>query len=112
MNSKVRYERVVETIRKNTGGTQPPLVSESAVRVTACSNGSLDVDDYETALEAAVQRDDILRWHGQLAVAEPEPLQAVIEAEAASDSPRKALIGRCNQLLNEVEGEQEAARSA
>ena len=44
--------------------------------------------------------------------AEAEPLQAVIEAEAASDSPRKALIGRCNQLLDEAEGDQEAVRSA
>ena len=104
MNSKGRYQKVVETVRQNTGGKQPPLVSESAVRVTACSTGSLDVDDYETALEAAVQRDDLLEWHAQLAVAEPEPLQAVIESEAASDSPRKALIGRCNQLLNEVDG--------
>ena len=111
MNSKGRYQKVVETVRQNTGGKQPPLVSQSAVRVTACSTGSLDVDDYETALEAAVQRGDLLRWHGQLAVAEPEPLQAVIEAEAASDSPRKTLIGRCNQLLDGLKGDQEAARS-
>jgi len=112
MNSKGRYEKVVGTVRQNTGGKQPPLVSESAVRVCACSTGSLDVDNYETALEAAIENDDLLEWHGQLAVAEPEPLQAVVEAEAASDSPRKALIGRCNQLLDEVEGDQEAARSA
>ena len=103
MNPKVRYKQVVETVRQNTGGTQPPLISESAARVTACSAGSLDVDHYETALKAAVQNDDLLRWHGQLAVAEPDPLQAVIEAEVASDSPRKALIGRCNQLLDEVD---------
>jgi len=104
MNPKARNKQVVEMIRHNTGGKQPPLVSESAVRVTACSTASLDADHYETALKAAVQNDDILCWHGQLAVAEPEPLQAVIEAKASSDSPRKALIGRCNQLLDEVDG--------
>ena len=112
MSSKARYRQVVGTVRQNTGGKQPPLVSESAVRSICCSAGSLDVDDYETALEAAVQRGDLLRWHGQLAVAELEPLRAVIEAEAASDSSRKALIGRCNQLLDGNEGDQEAARSA
>jgi hypothetical protein len=104
MNPKARYKQVVETVRQNTGGKQPPLISESGIRVTACSTASLDVDHYETALKAAVQNDDILRYHGQLAVAEPEPLQAVIEAEVAADSPRKALIGRCNQLLDEVDG--------
>jgi hypothetical protein len=104
MNPKARYKQVVETVRQNTGGKQPPLISESGIRVTACSTAGLDVDHYETALKAAVQNDDILRYHGQLAVAEPEPLQAVIEAEVAADSPRKALIGRCNQLLDEVDG--------
>ena len=104
MNPKARYKQVVETVRQNTGGRQPPLISEPAARVTAaCSAGSLDLDHYENALKAAVQNDDLLRWHDQLAVAEPDPLQAVIEAEVASDSPRKALIGRCNQLLDEVD---------
>ena len=112
MSSRARYRQVVGAVRKNTGGKQPPLVSERAIRSICCSTGSLDVDNYETALKAAVQRDDLLRWHGQLAVAEPEPLRAVIEAEAASDSPRKALIGRCNQLLDGNGRDQEAARSA
>ena len=103
MNSKGRYRKVVGTVRQNTSGKQPPLVSESAVRVCACSTGSLDVDSYETALEAAIENDDLLEWHGQLAVAEPEPLQAVVEAEVASDSPQNALIGRCNQLLDGIE---------
>ena len=112
MSSKARYRQVVGAVRQNTGGKQPPLVSESAVRSVCCSTGSLDVDNYETALEAAVQRDDLLRWHGQLAVADADGLHAVIEGETASNSPRKALIGRCNQLLDEIADDQEAARSA
>lgn len=104
MGSKTRYESVIAAVRYNTGGTQPPLASERAIRSICCSTGSLDVDSYETALEAAIENDDLLEWHGQLAVAEPEPLQAVIEGEVASDSPRKALIGHCNQLLDEVDG--------
>ena len=112
MDSKTRYESVIAAVRHNTGGKQPSLASERAIRSICCSTGSLEVDEYQRALEAAFQRDDLLRWHGQLAVAEPEPLQAIIEAEATSDSPRKALIGRCNQLLDEVEVDQEAARSA
>lgn len=103
MDSKTRYESVIAAVRYNIGGTQPPLASERAIRSICCSTGSLEVDEYQRALQAAVQRGDLLRWDGQLAVAEPEPLQAVIEAEVASDSPRKALIGRCNQLLDEVD---------
>ena len=106
MDSKTRYESVIAAVRYNTGGAQPPLASERAIRSICCSTGSLEVDEYQRALQAAVQGGDLLEWDGQLAVAEPEPLQAVIEAEAeaASDSPRKALIGRCNQLLDEVDG--------
>lgn len=103
MNSKGRYQKVVGTVRQNTGGKQPPLASERAIRSICCSTGPLEVDEYQRTLQAAIENDDLLEWHGQLAVAEPEPLQAVVEAEAASDSPRKALIGRCNQLLDEVD---------
>jgi len=112
MSSKARYRQVIGAVRQNTGGKQPPLVSESAVRSICCSTGSLDVDNYETALKAAVEHEDLLRWHGQLAVAESDPLQAIIEGEIAPKSPRKGLIGRCNQLLDGNEGGQEAARSA
>ena len=104
MDSKTRYESVIAAVRYNTGGTQPPLASERAIRSICCSTGALEVDEYQRALQAAIENDDLLKWHGQLAVAEPEPLQAVIEAEAATDSPRTALIGRCNQLLDEVDG--------
>jgi hypothetical protein len=103
MNSKARYKQVVETVRQNTGGSQLPLASERAIRSICCSTGPLEVDEYQRALQAAIENDDLLEWHGQLAVAEPDGLRAVIDGEADSETARKRLVANCNRLLENVD---------
>lgn len=100
VDSKTRYERVLGAVRHNTGGSQPPLASERAIRTVCCSTGSLSVDGYERSLRAAVENDDLLEWNGHLAIAESDALRAVIEAEVSCETPNRDLVARCNRLLD------------
>lgn len=100
---KVAYERVVGTVRNQTGGNLGAMTSERNVRTVAVANGSLDVDHYEMALRAAIENGDVFRRQGQLVAAEPEPVRAAIEEEASADHPRRGLIGQLNQLLAELQ---------
>ena len=101
---KVAYERVVATVKKQTGGSLGAMTSERNVRTVAVANGSLDVDEYEKALRAAIGNGDVFRWHGQLVAAEPDRIRAAIEAEATADHPRRGLIGQLNRILADLEG--------
>lgn len=102
--SSVAYDRVLETIRQQTGGEQPGTIPESHLRQVCCSSGSLDVDEYRAALEDAVQNGDVCRWQGQLVLVEPDAIVAALEDEADADHPRSSFIARLNKLLQESRG--------
>lgn len=98
------YERVVETVRQQTGGQQPAMIPESNLRQVCCSSGSLGVDEYRTARKAAVQNGTLINWHGRLLVAEPDAIVAALEEEAASEAPRSGFIARLNAALQDARG--------
>ena len=97
-----RYQSVVACVRANTGPDKP-LVSESVVRLSMVAHGDMAREDYISARRAAVANDDLLEYHGKLALADPASLRAVIEGEIEGDAPpRKALVARCNQLIDQA----------
>lgn len=102
---KRAYEAVLGTIERNTGERQGWMMPESAVRVSACSHGSLDVEEYETAYRAAAENGDIVHWHGQVALCDEEHLRGAIVEEAESDHPRKALVADLNKALHDLAGD-------
>lgn len=58
----------------------------------------VDRDDVAGAVSRLVDEGLVLYWHGLLAPATDEHLQAIIECEHESDAPRQILIGKCNRL--------------
>lgn len=106
--ARVAYDRVVETLRQQTGGSQPAAIAEAHLRQVCCSSGSLDVrsdggGSYESALRAAIEQGDVVEWHSQLVLAEEELLRAAIEEEVEAEITRKAWIGTLNTALAGIE---------
>ena len=100
------YQRVVGTVQKNTTRSQPVTLREEVLTQTV--TGRWTLDQVKTAIQAAVENGDLLQVvdaDGELRYAhcDRESLEALIEREVAKESPRKNVIGRCNQLLDEVD---------
>lgn len=91
-------------VEHQTGGKQAALVPRTTIR-QMISRSSISHEDGNRALRAALENDDLLEWHGRLAVADETNLLEVIEEETQSDTPRKSLIANCNKLLADVRGE-------
>lgn len=106
LSSKERYEKVLDFVRLNTGGPnqQLPAFMSGDALWRKLSNSELTQGEGDKAIKAALQNDDLLRYDGGYAVVEEESLQAIIETEAQSEDPNKALIGKCNTLLSDLRG--------
>lgn len=56
-------------------------------------------EEIREALAGLKHRGEIVSWHGLLAPADEEHLQALVENETQADNVRKILVGQLNQLL-------------
>lgn len=100
---KEQYEQVLRIIEHNTGGDQPALASLTSITQIGRQAG-IDGEDVLDRLQAARENDDILEWQGRVALATEEGLRAVIGEENQAEYPRRQLIERCVDMLEEVDG--------
>lgn len=117
------YEQTLGTIRANTGDPQRPLVAASPLWTTLVANGGLEHEFATSALRAAVENGDVLRWtdgegtvryalttQGLDSVTGSSPYDAgdeaalrdVITTEASRENPDKSVIGWANERLAEI----------
>lgn len=103
-NSKRRYKRVKACVRTNTGtkGRLDPMVPERAIRTSLCANARMDVDDYESALRATIENDDVVRYDGKLTLGTVDDLRAAIAEEAERDEPDGDKIGYLNTVVGRL----------
>lgn len=94
------YERVLSIVDHNTGGKQRAMVARTSVTQIAVSIGIVDP---AKRVRAAIENDDLLRYHGRVCRTDEESLRAVILQEADAKHTRKTLVGRCNRALEEVD---------
>jgi len=120
-----RYHRLLEVIVHNTGDPQHVLARGAAIwTVTHSSN--IPTGEALTAMRAGLENGHVIRWHdpdghhrygltadgvAQSRWAEPPlygpadraQLREVIETEAATADPDRAVIGWCNRRLAAIE---------
>lgn len=111
-----RYESLLSFIDKNTA-TDPsdrrrPSVSRSAILVTMSAHADRDPETVKQTIQAATENDDVLRWRGRegeprLALVREADLRELQRVEGGREHPDGELIGRCHQLLAELEGADE-----
>lgn len=58
----------------------------------------MDRHDVAGVVSELIDHGLVLRWHGLLAPATDDNLQAIIECEHESGAPRKLLIAKCNRM--------------
>lgn len=93
------YHHLLEIVEQNSGHRQPVMASVHSIGSMATSIGLKNPTD---RLQAAVENGDLLRHRGRVCVADEETLTKVIEVAVDEDEPDKELIGKANQLLQEV----------
>lgn len=101
------YEKVLDVVEYNTGGEQAAMMPRTTVRLHL---GHADIrgKDAKKAIRAAIENRALFHWKGKVAVADVESLREVVAEEAASDVPRKQLIGKANARIQELqEGDDE-----
>jgi len=55
-------------------------------------------DDVEPVVETLREKSKVVTWHGLVAPADDEHLQAVIESEEMAGITRSRLVAKCNRL--------------
>lgn len=121
-----RYQTLLCTIAYQTGDPQPVLCSARSLWTTLVAHGQLDCQDAQTAMRAARENGDVIRWEdsdgcvrygvtesGIEAVDEldaplysksDEPkLREILTTEVEKDEPNKSVIGWCNSRLGALE---------
>jgi len=99
MTSEV-YDWVLEAVADRTS-PDSPWSSKGELR-QARHKHDYDRDVVEHAIEEALENDDLLGWHGLLAPATPEGIEAVVEAEAQADITRTILVQKANRLRRRI----------
>lgn len=67
-------------------------------------NVPCDRDEIPRAVNRLAEDGRLISWHGLLAPATEDHLQAIIENERLADVSRSALVGKCNRLLQRGDG--------
>jgi hypothetical protein len=60
--SRERYQAVLATVAHQTTPRQPPGVRPVHLRLHQATHGPHDADDVDSAIRAALENDDLLRW--------------------------------------------------
>lgn len=101
-----RYEAILRVVDYQTGG--PDTALPAGVRATTIgqnrTHAGEDWQDVESALQAAVEHDDLLRYrdrdgHVRYTRRTVDGLQALVATEAQHEHPDQDLIARCNRIL-------------
>lgn len=100
------YETILRIVEHNTGGVDrpQPALAKRAVIVRLARQAGIQHRRARRRIQAAVENDDLLDWHGELARVDEASLKAVVAEEDAADHPRLGLIRRCADLIREVTG--------
>ncbi|WP_224449333.1 hypothetical protein [Haloprofundus salilacus] len=93
-----RYHKLLGIVEHNTGGMQRSTVSLGAV-LTVASYCDIQSHKAKSSLQAAVSNDDLLEFDGRFARTDTESLREVLIEESERKSARRALVKRCNRLL-------------
>lgn len=95
--SREAYEAVLRTVDHHR-----PKMSDRGVLTVLAAHGKHDAEQVKTAMQAAVENGDLVRVGDAVVPAEEDALMAVIDREAARESPDNQTIARCNDALTEV----------
>jgi len=105
--NRIRYEVVLNLVRERTAEDMRPTISQFDLLGRLRQKG-VPHDYAETAIQAALDNDDLVSWSGpdgrrQLAtLSEASRLRRAIKAEADREHPRKDVTGFLNRRLQEV----------
>lgn len=105
-----RYEQVLDAIEHNTGGAdhpQPPGIRKPNLMVVLVLHGSLTVSEAESALKAARENEDVVRYEGRAGRwryirATEDAFRDLIGAENQRENPRTELIEWAVDRIAEV----------
>ena len=75
---KKRYEKILGTIKHNSGGDMAPVAKISSVKQTCCAHGDMEPREFRNTLKAACGNGDAIR--GETYVCVPNSDQWVREA--------------------------------
>lgn len=94
-----RYHKLLGIVEYNTGGKQRATASIGSI-LTIASYCDIPARKAKRSLQAAVDNDGLLEFDGRYACTDTESLRAVLVEESNRDEGmRKALVKRCNRLL-------------
>lgn len=74
--------------------------SEQRLKGDASKTDLLERDDVGGLVRDLANAGDVITWHGLVAPATEEHLEAIIGCENRSDAPRRLLIERCKRVIN------------
>lgn len=99
------YERVLRIVQYNTGGPQPASVWRLST-VSIATNAGMDSNQVDKAVRAARDNGDLLAHdrdgHTRLARTDTASVRSLLLEEADREPSDKALVGKCNRLLDEA----------
>lgn len=94
---------VVETVEETAGeGKSDYWSARSWVKREARQEPAIETERIGGAIDQAVEADELLSWHGLLAVRDRETLLGIVEEERDAEITRKILVGKCNEALQEL----------
>lgn len=102
---KDRYHAVLRTVAANTTEVQPPGIRPAHIKVHLVSNGRYTAEGVDSAIRAAVEHDDLVKWtdgegRTRYTLATTADLRRV--AERLHDQGRQSDLSRINRKIEEV----------
>jgi hypothetical protein len=108
--SRERYETLLSVVAHQTSPTQPPGVRPVHTRVTMCSHNGHDPDAVDSAIRAALENDDLLRWRdadGEIRLTlRTEPDLKRLAEHVAEELQDPDQLARVNTALLEVRNDE------
>ena len=101
-----RYQQVLNTVAHNTTERQSPGIRPTHVRLHQVAHGQWSADGVNSAVRAAINNDDLLRWRDQegnvrlTLRAEPDLKRLAQHVGAVIQDPKQ--LARINRALAEV----------
>ncbi|WP_323192398.1 hypothetical protein [Halostella sp. PRR32] len=107
--SRDRYQAVLRTVAHQTSPKQSPGARPTTIRLLQATHGQHDHDDVDSAMRAAIENDDLLKWtdaDGRVRLtlyAEPDLKRLAQHIGGTVKDPHE--LARVNQALAEVRDE-------
>jgi len=101
-DSQQRYEQLLGTIEKNTGGPtqyndQPPGVPKGSLYLMLVAHSWHSVDEVDRSIQAARENEDIFEWRDRdgthrFSLNDEDSLKAIVAVENAREEPNTEAI--------------------